>query len=73
MEIAQTSQERRDILERSMIGGALSEDSDSQSFTDSQSETSSISIDIPFDISDQMNGIINSHVFLINHFSSTIS
>ena len=33
MEIAQTSQERRDILERSMIGGALSED-------DSQSEAS---------------------------------
>ena len=75
MEIAQTSQERRDILERSMIGGALSEDSDSQSFADSQSETSSISTDIPFNISDEMNGImiLNSRVFLINHFLSTIS
>ena len=46
MEVAQTSQERRDILERSMIGGALSED-------DSQSEASST------DISDQMKGVHN--------------
>ena len=50
MEIAQTSQERREILERSFIGGALSEDDDS----DSQSETSSISADLPFDVSDEM-------------------
>ena len=56
MEIAQTSQERRDILERSMIGGALSEDDDSQSFTDSQSEISSTGI--PFDIPDDMNGFM---------------
>ena len=52
MEVAQTSQERRDILERSMIGGALSEDSDSQS------ETSSISTDIPFNIPDEMKGFM---------------
>ena len=51
MEIAQTSQERREILERSFIGGALSEDDDS---SDSQSETSSISADLPFDVSDEM-------------------
>ena len=47
MEIAQTSQERREILERSCIGGTLSED-------DSESETSSISADLPFDVSDEM-------------------
>ena len=50
MEIAQTSQERREILERSFIGGALSEDDDS---SDSLSENSSVS-DLPFDASDEM-------------------
>ena len=54
-EIAQTSQERREILERTFTGGALSEDSDS---ADSQSETSSISTDLPFDISDERNGVL---------------
>ena len=62
MEVAQTSQERRDILERSMMGGTLSEDDDS---SDSQSETSLT--DIPYDIPDEMNGVYNFRSKSVNH------
>ena len=55
-EVSQTSEERREIMERSIFGGALSEDSSCSQL--SNGTVSSTDIELPVNATDEMNGFM---------------